>query len=182
MQFWSEMNTASADRKLFRRPQKTPTRLGNQADLDLRRVAWHEAHSRWQERPIADLRARGFTRTHVLSTSSRREREKCTSTVASYPIMGNNKVEIVHYTEPSQSTDVGLVWINRTQYFKGVPLEVWNFYLGGCQICQKWLKEREGHFLSHKDIRHYQRIVMVLKETIELMAGIDASLQQRQFS
>ncbi|MBV8883938.1 MAG: hypothetical protein JO235_08040, partial [Chroococcidiopsidaceae cyanobacterium CP_BM_RX_35] len=174
MQYLLEMNTASADRKLFRRPQKTTTKLGNQADIDLRKVAWYEVHSRWQEKPIADLRARGLTRIQVPSTS-RYKPEACMSTIASYPIMGNNKVETVHYTEPSQSTDVGLVWINRTQYFKGVPLEVWNFYLGGCQICQKWLKEREGHFLSHKDIRHYQRIVMVLKETIELMAGIDAS-------
>lgn len=180
MLYRPEMNTVLQNRKLFRRPQKTTNKFGNKGELDLRKVAWHEVHPRWQERPIADLRATGLTRIQVAST--RLEREKCTPTVASYPIMGNNKVEQVHYTEPSKSTDVGLVWINRTQYFKGVPLEVWNFYLGGCQICQKWLKEREGHFLSHKDIRHYQRIVMVLKETIELMAGIDASLQQRQFS
>ena len=118
----------------------------------------------------------------MIATQRVQPQEKRIQTIASYPIMGDNTVEIVRYTEPRQSVDKGLVWINKTQYFKGIPPEVWNFYLGGCQICQKWLKDREGRSLSHKDIRQYQRIVTALKEMIELMAGIDAVLQHGQFS
>ncbi|MBD2526431.1 type ISP restriction/modification enzyme [Nostoc sp. FACHB-133] len=58
--------------------------------------------------------------------------------------------------------------------FTGVPESVWNFYLGGYQVCQKWLKDRKGRTLTPDDIQHYQRIVVALKETIELMAKIDA--------
>lgn len=111
-----------------------------------------------------------------------RNNKKQMPTTASYPVMGDNTVEAVRYTEPRQSADKGLVWINRTQYFKGVPPEVWDLYLGGCRICEKWLKDREGRSLSHNDIRQYQRIVMALKEMIELMAGIDAMLKHRQFN
>ena len=106
--------------------------------------------------------------------------EKHIPITASYPIMGSNTVETVLYTEPKQSADKGLVWINAKQYFKGVPPEVWNFCLGGCLICQKWLKDREGRSLSNGDIRQYQRIVMALKEMIDLMTGIDAMLQHGQ--
>lgn len=55
-----------------------------------------------------------------------------------------------------------------------MPEEVWNFYVGGYQVCQKWLKDRKGRTLTYDDIQHYQRIVVALQETIELMAKIDA--------
>jgi predicted helicase len=58
--------------------------------------------------------------------------------------------------------------------FTGVPKEVWEFYVGGYQVCQKWLKDRKGRTLTSDDIQHYQRIVVALKETIELMTKIDA--------
>ena len=115
-----------------------------------------------------------------MSVVSTQQGEKHIPITASYPIMGNNTVETVLYTEPKQSADKGLVWINAKQYFKGVPPEVWNFCLGGCLICQKWLKDREGRSLSNGDIRQYQRIVTALKEMIDLMTGIDAMLQHGQ--
>ncbi|KAF0109801.1 MAG: N-6 DNA methylase [Chloroflexi bacterium] len=67
----------------------------------------------------------------------------------------------------------GRVWINPRQYFGGVPEEVWNFKIGGYQVCDKWLKDRKGRVLSGEDISHYQRVVVSLKETIRLMAEID---------
>jgi len=62
--------------------------------------------------------------------------------------------------------------------FTGVPENVWNFYVGGYQVCQKWLKDRKGRTLSTEDIQHYQRIVVALKQTIELMAKIDAAIPE----
>jgi hypothetical protein len=62
------------------------------------------------------------------------------------------------------------------QYFEGVPPEVWNFHIGGYQVCEKWLKDRRGRTLSFDDLTHYQKIITALKETIRLMAEIDAAI------
>jgi hypothetical protein len=62
------------------------------------------------------------------------------------------------------------------QYFEGVPREVWEFQVGGYQVCEKWLKDRRGRNLSFEDLTHYQKIVVALKETIRLMDEIDAAI------
>ncbi|UKP01418.1 type ISP restriction/modification enzyme [Nostoc sp. UHCC 0870] len=68
----------------------------------------------------------------------------------------------------------GAVIINKKgDKFTGVPQQVWNFYIGGYQVCQKWLKDRKGCTLSDEDIQHYQRIVVSLKETIGIIEKID---------
>lgn len=68
----------------------------------------------------------------------------------------------------------GNVWINDTQYFAGVPQVAWEFYIGGYQPAQKWLKDRQGRALSFDDILHYQKIIAALTETDRLMRTIDA--------
>jgi predicted helicase len=65
---------------------------------------------------------------------------------------------------------------DRGQYFEGVRPEVWNFHIGGYQVCEKWLKDRRGRTLSYDDTTHYQKIIVALKETIRLMAEIDAAI------
>lgn len=72
----------------------------------------------------------------------------------------------------------GAVWINSTQRFEGVPEAVWNFYIGGYQICEKWLKDRKGRTLSAEDIDHYNKIVVALNETIRLMKEIDEVIEK----
>ena len=61
--------------------------------------------------------------------------------------------------------------------FKGVPEEVWDFQIGGYQVCHKWLKDRKGRTLSDEDIDHYQKIVVALSETIHIMAEIDEVIE-----
>ena len=61
--------------------------------------------------------------------------------------------------------------------FQGVPEEVWDFHIGGYQVCHKWLKERKGRTLSNEDIAHYQKIVVALNETIRIMAEIDEVIE-----
>ncbi|MDO9585433.1 MAG: type ISP restriction/modification enzyme, partial [Syntrophales bacterium] len=63
--------------------------------------------------------------------------------------------------------------VTGTVGFRGVPEEVWNFHIGGYQVCQKWLKDRKGRTLDADDLVHYHRIVVALHETIRLMAEID---------
>ena len=79
-----------------------------------------------------------------------------------FPNMGDNMVEKVSYSE-------GKVWINQTQYFGNVPDIAWNFYIGGYQPAQKWLKDRKGRQLSDSDLVHYQRIIKILLETDRIM-------------
>ncbi len=88
--------------------------------------------------------------------------------ITRYPIDGSNTVEKVSYDDSSQR-----VYINKTQYFEGIPPEVWNFHIGGYQVCQKWLKDRKGRTLTYDELTHYQKMVVALKETIRLMAEID---------
>ena len=67
----------------------------------------------------------------------------------------------------------GSVWINKEQCFEGVPETAWNFYIGGYQPAQKWLKDRKGRTLTFDDIAHYRKIITVLLETDRLMKEID---------
>ncbi|MFE3871455.1 type ISP restriction/modification enzyme [Flavobacterium sp. ZS1P70] len=68
---------------------------------------------------------------------------------------------------------VGMVWINETQYFDNVPEVAWNFYIGGYQPAQKWLKDRKERKLEFDDIAHYQKIIVALNETDRLMKEIE---------
>jgi predicted helicase len=99
--------------------------------------------------------------------------EKSGKRITGYPVTGDSIVETVHYTEPQGDTN-GRVWINTTQYFEGVPKEVWEFQVGGYQVCNKWLKDRKGRQLTYDDLTHYQQIVSALAETIVYMQNIDA--------
>ncbi|MEI7669476.1 MAG: type ISP restriction/modification enzyme, partial [Pseudomonadota bacterium] len=61
---------------------------------------------------------------------------------------------------------------NKTQYFDNVPEIAWNFYIGGYQPSQKWLKDRKGRSLNFDDKIHYQKIIIALNETDRLMREI----------
>jgi len=94
-----------------------------------------------------------------------------------YPVAGDNIVEkgfpkFVVYEEGKP----GYVYINKTQYFEGVPKEVWEFHVGGYQVCEKWLKDRRGRQLSFDDLMHYQRVIVALAETARLMEEIDKAI------
>ena len=82
-----------------------------------------------------------------------------------YPEAGSDEVEKISY-------DDGKVYINATQYFGNVPETAWNFYIGGYQPAQKWLKDRKGRVLSSEDLDHYQRIIKILLETDRIMKVI----------
>ena len=96
-----------------------------------------------------------------------------------FPVEGNSIVEkgypeyIAHADRPQK----GKVYINKDQYFEGVRNEVWEFHIGGYQVCEKWLKERRQRKLSYEDISHYEKIVVALGETIRLMKQIDEVIE-----
>jgi hypothetical protein len=100
--------------------------------------------------------------------------------ITQYPIDGNNVVVKPRYENspplegcPQDGVVLGKVYINDTQYFANVPQIAWEFYIGGYQPAQKWLKDRKGRTLEFDDILHYQKIIVALTETDRLMKEID---------
>jgi predicted helicase len=99
-----------------------------------------------------------------------------------YPVAGDNEVGKVRYSEIAASPAtprndvIGKVWINNDQYFENIPGEVWEFQIGGYQVCHKWLKDRKGRKLSYDDLEHYKYIVAAISETIKLMDQIDKTV------
>jgi len=86
---------------------------------------------------------------------------------APYPFKGDGPGVV---EQPSCAD--GCIWINATQYFDVVPAAAWEFFIGGYQPAQKWLKDRKGRALSFDDIKHYQRILKVLAETDRIMGQL----------
>lgn len=83
-----------------------------------------------------------------------------------FPESGTEEVEKISYKD-------GKVYINANQYFGKVPEVAWNFYIGGYQPAQKYLKDRKGRKLTNDEIEQYQKIIKVLVETDKLMREID---------
>ena len=54
-----------------------------------------------------------------------------------------------------------------------IPLVAWEFYIGGYQPAQKWLKDRVGRVLNRADMKHYNRIINALCKTDLIMKKID---------
>lgn len=94
------------------------------------------------------------------------ESPKVNKYITTYPTDGTDTVEKVIYKD-------GNVYINDTQYFGNVPEVAWNFYVGGYQPAQKWLKDRKGRVLTNEDIEHYQKIIVALQETYNIMNKIN---------
>jgi predicted helicase len=93
----------------------------------------------------------------------------------SSPFINNGGGCIVDAGHPKYEN--GKVVINKQKDgFMDVPEAVWNFHVGGYQVCHKWLKDRKGRTLSQADIEHYQKIVVALGQSIDLMAKIDRAI------
>jgi len=97
-------------------------------------------------------------------------------TISKFPIEGNNKVEKPRFD--SAQRDNGKVWINKEQYFDGVKEEVWQYQIGGYQVCDKWLKDRKDRTLTLDEIKTYCKIVTALSKTIDLQKEIDKYFEE----
>lgn len=105
------------------------------------------------------------------------ESEKTDKFITSYPVNGGNQVTRPigknDYKITDHKQEIGRVWINEQQYFDGVPKLAWEFYIGGYQPAQKWLKDRKGRTLDYNDVFHYQKVIVALTETDRIMREID---------
>jgi len=89
--------------------------------------------------------------------------------ITTFPATGTDTVEKLSYQS-------NRVYINDEQYWDGVPTDVWNFYIGGYQPAQKYLKDRKGKKLTNAEFENYEQMVVSLSETIKVMGEIDGAL------
>lgn len=105
------------------------------------------------------------------------ESEAVENYITRYPIDGDNvvtrKIVKKDWELYDSENQLGRIWINDAQYFDQIPLKAWEFYIGGYQPAQKWLKDRKGRTLNFDDILHYQKIIVALTETDRIMQEID---------
>ena len=158
--------------------------------IDFPRVPYPDPHTFWplvklgaELRQLHLLGGEGSIPSTALPTSLWVESPVLDNLITTYPNDGDNIVtrkinkndfEIMDSTDKSAST--GRIWINDQQYFDGVPAVAWEFYIGGYQPAQKWLKDRHGRKLNFEDIVHYQKIIVALTETHRIMKEIDSIL------
>ena len=94
-------------------------------------------------------------------------------TRARFPVVGDNTVDKVEWED-------GRVYINATQYFDNVPVEAWEQPIGGYRPAEKWLKDRKGRILTQNDLKHYQRIILALMKTAEVVEKL-AAVDREEF-
>ena len=101
------------------------------------------------------------------------ESPKLAQPITEFIAVRNPEIEKVSWSRDT-------VWVDKAQTagFCGVSELVWNFHIGGYQVCEKWLKDRKGRKLSKDDIAHYHKIVVALSETIRLMVEIDKVIDE----
>lgn len=87
--------------------------------------------------------------------------------LAKFQGQGDGKVGKLKYLDAK-------VYINDDQYFEGIATEVWEYQIGGYQVCDKWLKDRKGLRLGLDEIKRYCQIVTALSKTIEIQIEIDS--------
>lgn len=96
------------------------------------------------------------------------ESRKLHPTIAKFQGKGDNSVEKLSYDEKQKC-----LFFNQNQYFEGITKEIWEYQVGGYQVCNKWLKDRKDRILSLSDIKHYCKVITALKKTIEIQKDID---------
>jgi predicted helicase len=98
--------------------------------------------------------------------------------ITQYPVDGDHLVgKISAKPGISNGNEFVDVYINKNQFFANVPVLAWEFYIGGYQPAQKWLKDRKGRQLNFTDLIHYQKIIVALTETHRLMQIADGILK-----
>ncbi|MBW1704671.1 MAG: N-6 DNA methylase [Deltaproteobacteria bacterium] len=93
--------------------------------------------------------------------------------IAKFRGKGEGIVEKLRYDSSEKR-----IYFNQGQYFEGISKEVWEYQIGGYQVCHKWLKDRKGRTLSTDDIKHYCRIATAIQKTIEIQKEIDGIYPQ----
>ncbi len=116
---------------------------------------------------LATLGAR-LTGLHLL-TSPELDPPTCSFEGAGNARVARTKAKGFRYDPDAQR-----LYVNRTQYFGPVSPEVYEYRIGGYQVCDKWLKDRKDRRLDLDDIRTYCRMVTALGRTLTIQKQMDS--------
>ena len=87
--------------------------------------------------------------------------------VAKYQGEGDNDIiEKLVYNEDSQQVN-----INKEKYFEGIKPEVWNYFIGGYKVIEKYIKSRKGK--SMENPVELCKIITAIQQTIKIQGEID---------
>jgi predicted helicase len=147
--------------------------------IDFPRVSYPDINTFWHLVKLGgELRQLHLVGANLFAACEKSDTRRINSPLrADYPIDGDNiitrKLNKQDFEITDRDNNTGRVWINHSQYFDNIPLTAWEFYIGGYQPAQKWLKDRHGRLLTIEDIKHYQKIITALIETARIMQAID---------
>lgn len=92
-------------------------------------------------------------------------------TFSKFAVIGDNLVKKPHFKPEAEGH--GRVYINETQYFSNIPLELWEYEFCGYQVLKKWLQVRKNRRLTPGEILHYIKICRALQLTVKYREEID---------
>lgn len=62
----------------------------------------------------------------------------------------------------------GKVYINKNTAITGITDEIWNFYIGGYQVLDKYLKSHKGEIVDREKFTHIRKVAGIIEETIKI--------------
>ena len=60
------------------------------------------------------------------------------------------------------------LYINKNTAIIGISEEIFNYYIGGYQVIDKWLKSHKGETLNYDNFTHLKKIAGIVEETINI--------------
>lgn len=84
---------------------------------------------------------------------------------------GNHRIERIKFNK-------NRIYINRESYITNITQEVFEYVLGGYQVCKKWLKGRKGRNFTEKDILHFKEVIFSIRKIIHLNGEVDSAVSQ----
>lgn len=93
--------------------------------------------------------------------------------ITKFPIPGKNRIDKFVFKLDSETSETGTIAINSTQHFDRVPVNVWNYTIGGHAVAKKWLKDRKGRSLTFDELQHYASVISAIDATMRIEGRID---------
>ena len=74
----------------------------------------------------------------------------------------------------------GAIFLNKseTTRFATVDQAIWEYQVGGYQVCKKWLEDRRGRELTLEETAFFQGMVTNILETIRIATAIDKTIDE----
>ncbi len=100
----------------------------------------------------------------------------------SFPIDGNNSVSLkknksdTPFILNNPNERIGKIWINETQYFDNIPIELWEYTIFDKHPIQDWLLNHDEIMLSNENIEFFLNLLALFNKTILVRKEIDTIL------